>query len=492
MLWAPRLSSPKQAGMTDAHFTQPLEALTALLGSKGFTTDADVMAPWLIDQRGKYSGNAFGMASPNSVEEVQAIVRLAHAGGFVIVPQGGNSGMVAGATPITDRPALLLSLRRMNRIRDIAPEQGRITAEAGVILEHLHEEALRHGQRFPLSLGAKGSATVGGLVSTNAGGTQVLRHGPMRSLVLGLEAVLPDGSLYEGLAALKKDNRGYSLNHLLIGAEGTLGIVTAATLKTVPAFSERHVVWAGAASPQAALQALHRLDADLKGALEGYELIPGSALKNVVAHLPGAIAPLSPNIPWHILIEAVAAADNSAAILDRLQHTLADLIEDSQYSDAVIAKNEAEATAWWTLRESISESERAHGPALQHDISVPVDRMPDFLTQDANAIAAEFPGLVMMGFGHLGDGNIHLHAQPPRENADKGAAWLAQYGKAVSARVYEQVKAAGGSLSAEHGIGRDKRDIFVDLEDPARIAALAAIKQALDPDAIFNPGALLR
>lgn len=474
-----------------ATFDPPLDELAALLGSKGFTTEADVLAPWLTDQRGKYTGTAFGMASPTDVEEVQAIVRLAREHGFVIVPQGGNTGMVAGATPITERPALLLSLRRMNRIRSVEPEQGRITLEAGVILEHLHQEALCHGQRFPLSLGAKGSATIGGLVSTNAGGTQVLRHGPMRSLVLGLEAVLADGSLYQGLAALKKDNRGYSLNHLLIGAEGTLGIVTAATLQTVPAFAERHVAWAGAASPQAALSALHRLDTDLKGALEGFELIPDSALKNVVAHLPGAIAPLSSATRWHILIEAVADADNNDTILDRFQHSLAALIEDETFSDVVIAKNEAEATAWWTLRESISESERVHGPALQHDISVPVDRMPDFLTQNAAAIAAEFPGLVMMGFGHLGDGNIHLHAQPPRDSADKGAAWLAQYGADVSARVYEQVKAVGGSLSAEHGIGRDKRAIFHNIEDPARIAALMAVKQALDPAAILNPGALI-
>lgn len=468
-----------------------LNALSTLLGPKGFTTDMQIIAPWLTDQRGKYTGQAFGMASPVNSEQVQAIVRLAHTENFVIVPQGGNSGMVAGATPITQRPTLLLSLRRMNRIRNIAPEQGRITAEAGVILEHLHEEALRHGQRFPLSLGAKGSATIGGLVSTNAGGTQVLRHGPMRNLVLGLEAVLPDGSLYEGLAALKKDNRGYSLNHLLIGAEGTLGIVTAATLKTVPAFTERHVAWAGAPTPQAALKALQLLDTALKGALEGFEIIPDSALRNVVAHIPGSIAPLVSPASWHILIEAVADGDNSALILDRLQQTLTVLINNGILNDVVIAKNESEAIAWWTLRESISESERAHGPALQHDISVPVDRMPDFLTKDAIAIANEFPGLTMMGFGHLGDGNIHLHAQPPRSASDRGAAWLVSHGKAVSHRVYEQVKAAGGSLSAEHGIGRDKRDIFHELEEPARLSALLAIKQALDPNNILNPGALL-
>lgn len=472
-------------------FTPPIDALLAILGPKGLTTDRSDMEPWLTDWRGKYTGEAFAIASPTKAEQVQAIFRLAHEKGFVIVPQGGNTGMVAGATPITDRPALLVSTRKMNRIREITPDHQRIIAEAGVILEHLHEEALKHGQRFPLTLGAKGSATVGGLISTNAGGTQVLRHGPMRSLVLGIEAVLPDGSLYEGLATLKKDNRGYSLNHLLIGAEGTLGIITAATLKTVPAYSERHVAWAGTPSPQAALKALRLLDDKLRGSLEGFEIMPASAVRNVIAHVPGTTDPLSSPTPWNLLIEVISLHDDSNVTLDTFQTNLAALIEEGILSDAVIAKNEAEASLWWRMRDSISESERAHGPALQHDISVPVERMPDFLTDDALAVAAEFPGLTMMGFGHLGDGNIHLHAQPPRNETDKGAAWLAKNGKAISHRIYQQVQLAGGSLSAEHGIGRDKRDVFQQLESSARLGALAAIKGALDPDAISNPGALL-
>ena len=472
-------------------FTPPIDALLAILGPKGLTTDRSDMEPWLTDWRGKYTGDAFAIASPTKVEQVQAIFRLAHEEGFVIVPQGGNTGMVAGATPITDRPALLVSTRKMNRIREIAPDHQRIVVEAGVILEHLHEETLKYGQRFPLTLGAKGSATVGGLISTNAGGTQVLRHGPMRSLVLGIEAILPDGSLYEGLATLKKDNRGYSLNHLLIGAEGTLGIITAATLKTVPAYAERHVTWAGTTSPQAALKALRLLDDKLHGSLEGFEIMPASAVRNVIAHVPGTADPLSPPSPWNLLIEVVSLQDEVNATLDTFQANLATLIDEDVLSDAVVAKNEAEADLWWKMRDSISESERAHGPALQHDISVPVERMPDFLTDDALAVAAEFPGLTMMGFGHLGDGNIHLHAQPPRDEADKGASWLAKYGKTISHRVYEKVQLAGGSLSAEHGIGRDKRDVFQQLETSTRLSALAAIKGALDPDAISNPGTLL-
>ncbi len=468
-----------------------LEPLQSLLGPKGFCNSVDAMTPWLTDWRGKYHGRAAALLSPATVEEVQYILRFANAHRIALVPQGGNSGMVAGATPDDSGTSLILSLRRMNRIRAIDSGARQVVAEAGVILQHLHEEVAEEGLRFPLTLGGKGSATVGGLVSTNAGGTQVLRHGPMRSLVLGLEAVLPDSSLHSSLAALRKDNRGYNLDQLLIGAEGTLGIVTAATLKLVPAVTARHVVWAATDSPHQALAALRRLEALLGDAVEGFEIIPGSALASVVAHIPDAQAPLAPHNAWHILVEAVESGGTAQTIASALETGLAALIEEGVLRDAVIAKNEREADAMWRLRDSVSESERALGPALQHDISVPVERMPDFLTQDATAIAAQFPGVTMMGFGHLGDGNIHLHAKPPRDAQDRGAAWLAAHGEAVSEAIYRRVIAAGGSISAEHGIGRAKRAYFHALDDPARIAALRAIKQALDPNAILNPGVLV-
>lgn len=468
-----------------------LEPLQSLLGPKGFCNSADEMAPWLTDWRGKFEGRAAALLSPTSVEDVQHILRFANAHRIALVPQGGNSGMVAGATPDAGGASLLLSLRRMNRIRAIDSGARQVVAEAGVILQNLQGAAEEAGLRFPLTLGGKGSATVGGLVSTNAGGTQVLRHGPMRSLVLGLEAVLPDGSLHNSLAALRKDNRGYNLDQLLIGAEGTLGVVTAATLKLVPALSARHVVWAASDSPYQALAALRQLEAALGDAVEGFEIIPGSALATVVAHIPGANAPLSPSAPWHILIEIVESGTSGPSIADALQKCLASLISQDVLRDAVLAKNEREADAMWRLRDSISESERALGPALQHDVSVPVERMPDFLTDDAAAIAAQFPGVTMMGFGHLGDGNIHLHAKPPRDAADRGAAWLADYGEALSQAVYRRVIEVGGSISAEHGIGRAKRGLFIALDDPSRISALRAIKQALDPNIILNPGVLI-
>ncbi len=467
-----------------------LDALKALLGPKGYSDDAETMAPWLTDWRGRYHGKAAAMLSPSTTQEAQQIVRLAGEYGVPLVPQGGNSGMAAAATPDASGQALLLSLRRMNRIRTIDPAANQVTAQAGVILQTLHGAVEAEGRRFPLTLGGKGSATVGGLVSTNAGGTQVLRHGTMRALVLGLEAVMPDGSIHDSLSALKKDNRGYNLDHLLIGAEGTLGIVTAATLKLVPMIAQRHIAWTAMRTPHDALTALRALDAALGEQLEGFEIMPGHVLGNVVAHIPGSKAPLPSSHAWHVLIEVVDSV-GADSVADKFEQAIADLIDNNVIEDAVLAKNEREGEAMWLLRDSISEAERAMGPALQHDISVPVERMPDFLIEDAAAVSAEFPGVTLMGFGHLGDGNVHLHAQPPRDGADRGAAWLDQYGDAISEAIYRRVIAAGGSISAEHGIGRAKRDHFLLLDDPARITALRAIKQALDPKNILNPGVLI-
>lgn len=468
-----------------------IDALSTLLGPKGFCNDETTMSPWLTDWRGQWTGRASALLSPSTTAEVQQIVRLANEHKTALVVQGGNSGMAAGATPDMRGDRLLLSLKRMNAIRSIDPVHNQIVAEAGVILQNLHEAADAQGRRFPLTLGGKGSATIGGLVSTNAGGTQVLRHGATRALTLGVEAVLPDGSLHSGLAALRKDNRGPSIDQLLIGAEGTLGVVTAATLKLVPAIAQRHVIWAATPTPHAALKALEALDAELGPALEGFEIVPGDTLAHVVHHLPGSQAPLPITHPWHLLIEAVEAGADNDALTQKLETVLVGLIEQGVLVDAVIAKNEREADAMWLLRDSISEAERAQGPSLQHDISVPVERMPDFLITDSALIAEGFPGLGMMGFGHLGDGNIHLHAMPPRDSEDRGAAWLAEHGEAVSRAVYRHVIAAGGSISAEHGIGRAKRALFLELDDPARIAALRAIKHALDPNAILNPGVLI-
>jgi FAD/FMN-containing dehydrogenase len=374
----------------------------------------------------------------------------------------------------------------MNRIRSIEPENRRAVAEAGVILELLHQAAHDVGMRFPLTLGARGSCTIGGLTSTNAGGTQVLKFGTMRSLVAGVEAVLPDGSVHSGLSGLKKDNRGYSLDQLLIGAEGTLGVVTAVALRLVPALAARAVAWAGVESPLAALDLLRFLEARTSN-LEGFELVPQNTLGLVLKHIPGTRPPLLGDHPWHVLVEATTS-EADAKIAAELEQLLASALQQGIVKDAVIASNEAQAEAFWKLRDSISEAERAEGLTLAHDISVPVADMPRFITNAAAEVERAFPGVIANGFGHLGDGNIHFHVRAPRSASPD---WYGQEGAAITRLVDDLVTAAGGSISAEHGIGQLKLAEFERLAPPGRIHALRAIKQALDPLGIMNPGKLI-
>jgi len=465
--------TPAQAHLVDQ--------LRARFGAKLALTDAGDIAPWLTDWRGRWHGASPALLQPDSLDAVSAIVALARDAGVSLTPQGGNSSMVGGATPPADGSSLILSLRRLNAIRELAA--GHAVAEAGVILETLHAAAADTGQRFPLTLGAKGSATIGGLVSTNAGGTQVLRFGPMRSLVGGLEAVLPDGTIHHGLTGLKKDNRGPSVDQLLIGAEGTLGIVTAARLKLVPAIGSRSVAWLGLASPAAALAALRALEAR-SDRIEGFEILPDESLGAVLGHIPGTRSPLSGRHPWYALVEATSDSPDPVD----LASLLAPLVEEGIIADAAIAASEAQASAMWRIRDSLSESERAaFGPATQHDISVAVEAMPGFLEQAAAQVETAFPGTHASGFGHLGDGNIHFHV---RAGERGGPNWLAEEGEAVSRLVHDLVTAAGGSISAEHGIGQMKRAELARL-DPVRVERLKAIKAALDPAGIMNPGKLV-
>jgi FAD/FMN-containing dehydrogenase len=462
----------------------------ALLGPKGVVTDPDDIAPWTSDWRGRYHGAAAAILAPASTQEVAATVALAAELGVALVPQGGNTSMVGGATPPADGSALILSLRRMNAIRSLSADDNLAVCEAGVILSVLHDAAEDVGRRFPLSLGAKGSATIGGLVSTNAGGTQVLRHGTMRALVEGVEVVLPDGSIFDGLDALKKDNRGYDIKQLLIGAEGTLGIVTAAALRLVPAIAARAVGWVGVASPADALALLRLVEAQLGDSVEGFEVIADETLGFVLGHIPGTRSPIETRTPWHVLIEVDHADLNDPSPAERLEQALTDAFERELAIDAAIAANEAQADAFWRIRESLSESEKAQGPALQYDISVPVARMPAFMIDAAQAAQARFPGTTASSFGHLGDGNVHFHVRAPKGTSD-GPAWIAAQGQAINAFVHDAVVAAGGSISAEHGIGQMKRAELGRLASPARIGALRAIKTAFDPKGIMNPGKLI-
>jgi FAD/FMN-containing dehydrogenase len=471
--------SPAQQSLVDQ--------VRARFGERAAITDAADIEPWLTDWRGRWHGKAAAILQPGSTEEAAAIVELAAAGGVALVPQGGNTSMVGGATPPDDGNALILSLRRMNHIRSIDPAAMRATVEAGVILETLHQAVADQGMRFPLTLGARGSATIGGLVSTNAGGTQVLRFGPMRALVDGIEAVLPDGTVHDGLSGLKKDNRGTSLDQLLIGAEGTLGIVTAARLKLVPAIHSRAVAWLGLASPRAALDTLRSLQAQTDR-IEGFEILPQESLEAVLAEIPGTRAPLEGTHPWHALVEAVADRPEAEPPAELLSRLLTPLLESGLVADAAISTSEAQAEAFWRIRDSLSEAEKAaFGPATQHDISVAVDDMPLFMVEAAEEVERAFPGTHASGFGHLGDGNIHFHVRAGRRGDPD---WLQREGPAVTRLVDDLVTAAGGSISAEHGIGVMKREELERLS-PARVRTLRAIKAALDPKGIMNPGKLV-
>ncbi|MBP6555914.1 MAG: FAD-binding oxidoreductase [Novosphingobium sp.] len=461
-----------------------LAEAAGLLGPRGLTCDPQLMEPWLTDWRGRYTGAARGLASPGSTLELAALVKICARYRVPIVPQGGNSGMSGGATPDSSGAALLVSLRRMNAIRALTPQTGTALCEAGVILQTLQEAADAQGLRFPLTLGGKGSATIGGLIATNAGGTQVLRHGSMRAQVLGIEAVLADGSIYSALTPLKKDNRGFDLKQLFIGSEGTLGIITAATLRLIPATPVRQVIWAGLESVQHASDLLCHCQAVCGDLLEGFEVLPQSCLDAVLAYLPDARAPLAEPHAWHALIELVG--DDPAPVGERM---LEQALTKELLEDAAIAVSEMQADAFWNLRDAISPAERAKGPAMQHDIAVPVDRMAAFISAAVPEIEQRWPGVRAFGFGHLGDGNIHFHAQAPH-GVDRDA-WEQGDGKAISHAVHDLVDQWHGTISAEHGIGQLKVAELERLADPVALTLLRRVKAALDPEGLFNPGKLL-
>jgi FAD/FMN-containing dehydrogenase len=475
----------KKRDMNDAQ-SAIIDAVRERFGPKSAITDPAEIEPWLTDWRGRFHGDSPAILAPASTEEVAEIVGLAAEHRVPLVPQGGNTSMVGGATPPADASALIVSLRRMNRLRSISAEHNVAIAEAGMILEQLHEQAAAVGRRFPLTLGARGSCTIGGLVSTNAGGTQVLRFGTMRSLVAGLEAVLPDGSIHDGLSGLKKDNRGYSLDQLLIGAEGTLGVVTAAALRLVPAVYARAVGWAGVSDPQAALALLRDLEAKTDR-IEGFELIPGDSLELVLKHIPGTRDPLAGKHPWNVLIEATSTSADLDPV-ELLQSLLARAIDDGLADDAMVASSEAQAEALWRIRDSLSEAERAEGPSTAHDISVAVADMAEFLLHSKAAVESAFPGTIASAFGHLGDGNLHFHV---RAGSRASADWIEREGHAIERFVDDLVTQAGGSISAEHGIGQMKLGELERLARPGDLKALRAIKQALDPIGIMNPGKLV-
>ncbi len=461
-----------------------VDTLRSIVGAPHcLTADAD-MAPYLTDWRGRYTGRARAVVLPADTAQVAAVVRACAAAGCAMVPQGGNTGLCGGATPLADGASVVLNLSRLRRIRHVDAANNALCAEAGVPLALVQQAALDADRFFPLSLASEGSCEVGGVISTNAGGVQVLRYGNTRELVLGLEVVLPDGQVWDGLRALRKDNTGYDLKQLFIGAEGTLGIVTAATLKLFARPRAVVTAWLAVASPAAAVQLLGRLRAAVGDRVTAFELISRVSLDLVFQHIPGTRDPLGQPSPWYVLLELsdTVAGDALAGLLET---ELAATIAEGRVTDGAIATSESQAQALWQLRENISEAQKRDGVSIKPDISVPVSAIPDFLEAAGATLAAAYPGLRVVCFGHLGDGNLHYNLSRPLNGEND--AFIART-EEVNRIVYDAVKARGGSISAEHGIGQLKRALLPDYKPAVEIDLMRRIKQAFDPRGLMNPG----
>ncbi len=463
-----------------------LDLLRDAAGPGGWSDDPDRLAPKLTDWRGQKTGASPLLLLPRDTETLARIVRVANETGTPLVPQGGNTGLVGAGVPEEDGRAVLVSMERMNQIRALDAPGFTVVAEAGVILEVLHKAAEDADCMFPLSLGAKGSATIGGLISTNAGGTQVLRYGNMRAQVIGLEAVLPDGSVLDQLTPLRKDNTGYDIKQLLIGAEGTLGFVTAASLRLVPAPREVATAFVALADPHAALTLLGRLKKATGDNLDSFELIPRLGIDLVLRHIPGARDPLSDVYPWYVLVEATSAMAGDTQ-RQALEAGLAAAFEDGLVLDAALAENRTQGLDFWRLREDVPEAERVDGPSVKHDVSVPVSDMPRFMEEATRIITAAWAGTEVLAFGHLGDGNVHFNVKT-LDSGPRSELMARRY--EVSDQIYDIVTQYGGSISAEHGIGTSKAKTLARLGNPAKLAAMRAVKAALDPSGIMNPGKL--
>lgn len=463
-----------------------LDELRAVVGVEQVLVDGDLSA-WEVDWRKRHRGRALAVVRPADTSEVAAVVRTCARRGVAIVPQGGNTGLVGASVPDASGQQVVLSLARLNRVREIDPINLTMTIDAGCVLQKVQQAAADHGLLFPLSLGAEGSCTIGGNLATNAGGTQVLRYGNARELCLGLEVVTATGEVWNGLAGLRKDNSGYDLRDLYIGSEGTLGVITAATLKLYPQPAAVFNAWVVVPTLDAAVDLLGRARRQLGNALTGFEAMNEWSLTLVQRHLPELRIPLPPS-DWAVLIEQ-EADDASSAGRASLESLLESALSDGLASDAVIADSLAQAAAMWHVRESIPLAQSQEGHNIKHDIALPVSRLTAFVTHTDAALLHAWPGVRLVNFGHLGDGNLHYNVQPPQD-ADT-AGFLRDHEAAVHALVYDAVTAHGGTISAEHGIGVDKREALVRHKSPVAVALMCSIKAALDPAGTMNPGCLL-
>jgi len=463
------------------------DRIRAAVGAQGVVTAPQDIEPYLVDWRRRYHGASPLVVRPANTAEVAAVVKICAETRTPIVPQGGNTGMCGGSVPDTSGTQIVLSLTRMNRIREIDPANNTLTVEAGCVLANLQQAADEIDRLFPLSLGAEGSCQIGGNLSTNAGGVAVLRYGNARELVLGLEVVLPDGSILNGLRGLRKDNTGYDLKHLFVGAEGTLGIVTAAVVKLFPKPKARATVFAAIADPAAAVTLLNTLRAGCGDRVTGFELIARHCLDVLFRHIPKFADPLRERHDWYVLAEltdTLASYDLNGV----LEQALAGAMEQGLVHDAVVAASEAQANTLWAMREEIPEAQRMEAIGVKHDISVPVSRVPEFIDTATAALQRKYPGVRVVAFGHIGDGNIHYNLfHPPGSDA---AAFIARTPE-IYALTGEIIDRLGGSISAEHGIGQLKVGDLRHHKSAVELDLMRRIKRALDPHGIMNPGKVL-
>jgi len=463
-----------------------IDALRGAVGERHVLHEGDLSA-WEVDWRKRYRGRALAVVRAASTAEVAAVVKACAAHGAAIVAQGGNTGLVGGSVPDASGTQVVLSLTRMNRIREVDAGNLTMTVDAGCVLQSVQEHAAAHGLLFPLSLAAEGSCTIGGNLATNAGGTQVLRYGNARELCLGLEVVTAAGEVWNGLAGLRKDNTGYDLRDLLVGSEGTLGIITAATLKLVPQPAAVMTAFAAVPTMAQAVVLLQRAQARLGAGLTGFEVMGELALSLVRRHFPQLPQPLPP-APWTVLLEQ-SDTESEAHARALFEALLESALEDGVITDAAVAESIEQSHAMWHLRESIPLAQVEEGPNIKHDISLPVSRIPDFVAGTDAALLRAFPGVRLIDFGHLGDGNLHYNVQAAL--GVPAADFLRDHEAAVNRLVYEAVVAHGGSISAEHGIGQLKRHELAWAKSPVALGMMRAIKQALDPRGLLNPGRVL-
>ena len=464
-----------------------LAHLRAICGDAHVLTDQDLSA-YERDWRGRAQGQARCVVRPGSTTEVAAVVKACAAAGAPMVPQGGNTGLVMGSTPDDSGREVVLSLQRLNAVRSLDTANATLTVEAGCVLERLQQVADDAGFLFPLSLASEGSCTIGGNLASNAGGTQVLRYGNARDLCLGLEVVTPQGAVWHGLSGLRKDNTGLDLRNLFIGSEGTLGVITATTLKLFPKPSAQRTAWAAVPSVQAAVDLLGLAQQQLGAGLTGFEMMGQVALGLVVKHFASMSVPLWQSTPYCVLLE-LSDTDNEDHAHQQLERLLETALEHGCVVDAVVAQTIAQSKALWHVRESISMAQAAEGLNIKHDIALPVSAIPAFVAQTDALLAQQLPGVRMVNFGHLGDGNLHYNVQCPLHT--DAAEFLQAHEAQVNHWVYEAVKSFGGSISAEHGIGRLKADTLPHYKDPVALAMMRSIKQALDPQNLMNPGRVL-